>query len=105
MNAPILPLARRISDELTARGGAPVAQTTVLRVLRARDRIEGSAPALADLPAEAPTAQIIASVRRELATRRNLFPQFVADGILTQDVADHEIACFAQVLELLEHFG
>lgn len=46
--------------------------------------------------------QQIASVKRELALRKNVYPKWVASGRMQQDSADHEIECMQEVLNTLE---
>lgn len=47
-------------------------------------------------------SEIIASVKRELALRRNLYPKWVSSGRMTQIKADHEINTMQGALNLLE---
>lgn len=44
----------------------------------------------------------IASVRREITMRRNVYPRWVESGRLKQETADREIACMEAVLKTLE---
>lgn len=37
--------------------------------------------------------------RRELAMRRRVYPKWVESGRMTQETADREIACMAQIAE------
>ena len=41
----------------------------------------------------------IECVRREIGMRRRVYPRWVEIGRITQDKADHEIACMQAVLE------
>lgn len=41
--------------------------------------------------------QQLASVRRELAMRKNVYPKWVKAGRMKQEVADHEIAAMQAV--------
>ncbi|HLX18410.1 MAG TPA: hypothetical protein VKS24_24745 [Bradyrhizobium sp.] len=44
----------------------------------------------------------IASVEREIAMRLRVYPRWVADRRMTQEKAEHEIACMKSVLETLK---
>lgn len=44
----------------------------------------------------------IAAVEREIKMRRRVYPRWIDSGKLTQQKADHEIACMEAVLETLE---
>jgi len=43
----------------------------------------------------------IASVEREIAMRKHVYPRWVEDGRYTQQKADHEIECMESVLRTL----
>jgi hypothetical protein len=44
----------------------------------------------------------IASAKRELALRRNVYPGWVAKERMKQETADHEIACMEAIVATLE---
>jgi hypothetical protein len=47
-------------------------------------------------------AEQAASVRRELALRRNAYPAWVREGRMRPAAADHEIECFEAVVATLD---
>ena len=57
------------------------------------------------LPAAPPPTihQQIASVEREIAMRKRVYPRWIDGGRMTQAKADHEIACMQAVLVTLQH--
>ena len=48
-----------------------------------------------------PLDEQIASVKREIAMRKNAYPKFVLNKRMRQETADHELACMSAVLETL----
>lgn len=48
-----------------------------------------------------PVQELIASVDRELSFRRRCYPRWVLDRKMTQQKADHEIACMERIREVL----
>ena len=61
------------------------------------------------MPVETPTkdvpplADLIASARREHAMRLRVYPRYVERGKLDPKKAEHEIACMAQIVTVLEN--
>lgn len=49
--------------------------------------------------------EIVAELRREIALRERVFPDWVAKGRLRQDVADRRIALMKAALALVEEGG
>lgn len=47
-------------------------------------------------------AQMIAAVEREITMRRRVYPGRIAEKKMTQERADHEIACMEGVLAILQ---
>lgn len=45
----------------------------------------------------------IHELRREIVVRRNVFPNWVLNGRLTQQQSDHRIACLEKAIEFLEN--
>ena len=45
--------------------------------------------------------QVLEELKRELVMRRNVFPAWVKNGRLTQEVADHRITCMQEAIRLL----
>lgn len=48
-----------------------------------------------------PLEDVISSIRREIAMRRNVYPRQIRDGRMTEAKAEHEIACMVRALEIL----
>lgn len=47
-------------------------------------------------------ADQVACVEREIRMRQKVYPRWIGQGKMTQDKADHEIACMRAVLETLK---
>ena len=47
-------------------------------------------------------AEILTELRRELATRRRVYPEWVRAGKLSQRTADHRLAAIASAIALIE---
>ena len=49
-----------------------------------------------------PPEDLLACAARELKMRRNAYPKWVAAGRMQQAKADHEIACMAAIVAMLQ---
>jgi len=47
-------------------------------------------------------AEILTELRRELATRHRVYPDWIRAGKLSQRTADHRIAAIAEAIALIE---
>ena len=47
-------------------------------------------------------AEILTELRRELATRHRVYPEWVRAGKLSQRTADHRLAAIASAIALIE---
>lgn len=55
-----------------------------------------------DAPTEPDRQMCIHELKREISVRKNVFPNWVLNRRLTQEVSDFRIACLEKAVELLQ---